>query len=124
MAFAPDQLLLTATKLAQLEAALGGAGTLTRICAEAEADVARYTAGYTLAQESLDGFIRALALFKAFSLVGPVPADIKLQYEKALEELQAIASGQRTNLPRADDPEIAGSPAGQWGSEEKIKFRA
>ena len=125
MAFTVAQLLLTVTKQAQLEAALANPGEdepLERCCAEAEADVARYTSGYVIAQASLDGWIRALALFKAYGLVGPVPADVQQQHDAARRELEAIAAGQRPNLERLEseaEPDITPS-TGHWGSAAKF----
>jgi len=115
-----SELLLTATRQSQLTAALANLGVpapLETCIAEAEADVTRYATGYTLAGAARNGFVRALALFKAFSLCGPVPADIQRQYDEAIAELKAIAAGQRPNL---EQTAAAPSSRGSWGSREKV----
>jgi len=119
-----DQLLLSTDRAAQLTAALSNLGVsdpLGTCLAEALADVARFTAGYVIAEDSANGWTRALALYKAFGLVGPVPQDIKLQYDEALKELTAIAKGDRPNLERTEDG--TRPTAGAWGSEDKLGMR-
>jgi hypothetical protein len=119
-----DQLLLSADRSAQLTAALSNLGVedpLGTCLAEASSDVARLTAGYVIDESSTNGWIRALTLYKAYGLVGPVPTDIKLQCDEVVKELTAIAKGERPNLERAQ----AGTnpTAGAWGGEERLKMR-
>ena len=119
-----DQLLLTATRSAQLTAALANTGIpdpLAACLAEAEADVARFTAGYTIEEDAVTSFVRPLALRKAYALCGPVPSDIEKEHQSALEELRAIAEGKRLNLPRADTGQQ--KPSGAWGSDTQIPMR-
>lgn len=124
MALTVDQLLLTDDRKTQLIAALANTGEdepLERCIAEAEADVARYTAGFTIAQSSLDGWARIIALWKAYLLAElGVPEDIALAYKDAKEELTAIAEGKRPNLPRPTDADTPAPSTGNWGSREKI----
>lgn len=126
MALTVDQLLLTDDRKTQLIAALENTGEdepLERCIAEAEADVARLTAGYTIAQSSLDGWARVIALYKAFLAAElGIPEDIATAYKDVKEELTAIAEGKRPNLPREeDDDETTPSPStGSWGSKDKI----
>jgi len=126
MAFTDDDLLLSPDKAAQLTKALatiGVADPLQYLCDEATADVARFTTGYVLSAESTRSFIRSLALFRAYSKAGPVPADVQRDYEAALKELEAIAKGERPNLARTP-PETGEEPAtGNWGSSTQIKGR-
>lgn len=126
MPFTPDQLLFTATKQAQLTAALANTGVedpLQLCCEEAEADVARLTTGYTIAQESLDGWIRAVALWKAYTLAETgVPDAVQKSYDAAMAELRDIAAGKRPNLPRTDAEEDPSSSVGTWGSRTKLTF--
>lgn len=123
MAFLPDQLLLPPDKQAQLEAALANTGQpdpLGLCCAEAEADVARLTAGYLIERACLDGFIRALALWKAYTLAETaVPDAIQKSYDAAMAELRAIAAGQRPNLPATT---AAPPPSAAWGSRPPLAF--
>jgi hypothetical protein len=121
MAFTEDQLLLSADRAAQLTKALATetvADPLQVLCDEAAADVARMTAGYVLDDLSLGNFTRSLALYRAYSKAGPVPMDVQTDYDAATKELEAIASGKRPNLPRAE----AGTnpPSGQWGGATKV----
>lgn len=123
MAFAESNLLLTEKKLTQLTAALANTGVddpLATCIAEATADVARLTAGFILDEASTNGFIRALALFKAYSLCGSVPDDVDKQYDNAMKELNSIARGERPNLPRVPEAGGGTQSTGGWGSQDKI----
>lgn len=127
MAFTLDQLLLTPDKATQLTAALANlteADPLQLCCTEAEADVDRYTAGYIIAQESLDGWTRAIALWKAYTLAElGVPEAIQKAYEAAISQLKDIATGKMPNTPRPEEEEEApSSDTGGWGSRSKIMF--
>ena len=118
----PSQLLLTDDRQSQLTTALANTGIpdpLAQCISEAEADVARYTAGYVIAQESRDGWTRAIALWKAYTAAElGVPDDIQKSYEATIEELKDIAQGKRPNLPR---PDITPAPGqGAWGSRRRI----
>jgi len=123
MAFSTPDLLLTAKKLAQLKEALGNQTSLDTICAEAEAEVNRLLAGYTVEEAVRKSFIRALALHQAYGLVGPIPDAVQKLYDRAQAELAAIAEGRRPNTPRSDDPRITGAVVGNWGAHDKISFR-
>lgn len=124
MSFTADQLLLTDERKTQLIAALANTGLadpLGTCITEATADVDRYTAGYTIAQSSLDGWIRALALWKAFTVASlGVPDDIQKAYDAAITELKDIALGKRPNLPRTDEADDPNTSTGTWGSATKI----
>ena len=123
MAFEKTNLLLTDARLAQLEAALANVAVTDPLgvaIAEAEAEVIRLTYGYVLAELVMDGFIRALALYKAWSITGSVPEDVRRNYEDAIKELGAISAGERKNLPRVEAPALASPAAGSWGSQPDI----
>jgi len=122
MTFLKADLLLTAGKLSDLDAALSATGIdepLEYCIEEAIADVGRFTSGYLIDDVSVRGWVRALALHKAYSLAESVPADIQKLYDEAMAELKAIAAGERPNLTRmdADDAEVDSC---SWGSADKI----
>jgi hypothetical protein len=126
MAFTESNLLLTDDKKAQLTAALSNgdvADPLGTCIAEASSDVARLTAGFVLDDNSINGFTRALALFKAYSLCGPVPDDIQKQYDDAIKELNSIARGDRLNIPRVPAPATPQntSATGSYGGAKRIR---
>ena len=124
MAFTKFDLLLDAAKMAQLTRALSNlnvADPLQYLCDEAGADVARRTAGYVLDALSLRNFNRSLALYRAYSNAGPVPPDVQKNYDAADKELEAIAKGERPNLPRKTDG--AAAPTGKWGSKTNVPGR-
>lgn len=123
MAFTESNLLLTEKKLTQLTTALANTDIvdpLATCIAEATADVARLTAGFILDEDSINGFIRSLALYKACGLVGSVPDDVDKQYDNAMKELNSIARGERPNLPRVPEAGGGTQSTGGWGSQEKI----
>jgi len=122
---ATSDLLLSQDKAAQLTKALSVLGVhdpLQYLCDEAAADVARYITGYVLEENQVRGFVRSLALFAAYSLANvPVPKDVQTSYDGAIKELEAIAKGERPNLPRVQSPSAGGSASvGGWGSRERI----
>lgn len=124
MAFTDDDLLLSADKVTQLTKALSNmnvADPLQYLCDEASADVARLTTGYVLDDNSVRGFIRALALYRIYGYAGPVPLDVQKAYDAASAELQAIASGRRPNLPRVNTG--VNPPAGQSGTQPYVPGR-
>jgi hypothetical protein len=121
MSLQVSDLKLSADKLAQFADSLG-AGGLQDICDGAAADVARLTAGYALDATSLINFGRAITLFRAYGLVGPVPQDIEKEYTNAWNELQSIARGDRPNLPKVADP-AQNIIAGGYGGDTKIGGR-
>lgn len=124
--FTVDDLLLSPDKAAQLTKALatmGVAEPLQYLCDEAAADVARLTTGYVLDAASVRGFVRSLALFRAYAKAGPVPADVSRDLDAAMKELEAIAKGERPNLPRVEAAEGEASASGKWGSKTAISGR-
>ena len=91
---------------------------------EAVADVARWTRGYVIEEASSKGWIRVLALEKAYLAAElAVPEDIARAAKDSREELAAIARGARPNLPLAEASETPPTGAGAWGSETKIALR-
>ena len=103
MAFTEDDLLLSPDKSAQLTKALSGlnvADPLQYLCDEAAAEVARMTTGYVLDDLSVRSLTRAVALFRIYSFAAPVPVDVQKDYDGATKELEAIAKGERPNLPK------------------------
>jgi hypothetical protein len=126
MATAIADLQLTPDKLAQFATALGDAGNanagMLTLCAQADADVARLTAGYLLDATSLTNFSRTIVLFRAYGFAGPVPEDIDKQYTAVMNELQSIARGDRPNLPKVTDVNLQ-SRAGAAGSARRVHGR-
>jgi hypothetical protein len=124
MSLAVADLNLPAASLAQIASALGdGSGTnaaLLGICNAASADVTRLTNGYVIDAASLTNFGRALALYRAYGQVGPVPPDVEKNYEDAWKELQSIAMGQRKNIPRADDGAPQSTSTGGFGGQRRV----
>jgi hypothetical protein len=122
MAFSENDLLLSPDKLAQLTKALAPTGVpdpVQYFCDEGSGLVARMTNGYIIDPMSMRDMIRAVALFKCYSKAGPVPKDIQKDYDDTMKELQAIAGGERPNLPKVVDP--ASQPiTGGWGSGCKV----
>lgn len=128
MAFTVQDLLLTEERKTQLTSALANLGVvdpLGKVITEAAADVARYIRGYVVADDSQNGWIRVIALEKAY-LAGElgVPEDIASAAKAAREELAAIARGDRPNLPREDLGATPDPNAGAWGSATKLTLRA
>ncbi len=123
MRFLVADLKLTADKLAQLTKALGGGSSTTAdlqdLCDEAAADVARLTTGYVLDELSTKNFTRAIALFRAYGYVGPIPKDVQANYDAAMKELEAIAKGERPKLEQTTGQQT--SSAGNWGSKERLE---
>jgi ribonucleotide reductase alpha subunit len=122
MAFTVAQLALTDDRKQQLEAALANSeleDPLEQAIAEAVSEVSRLTAGFVIEEASLNSWTRKVALYNCFVIAElSVPEDIKDAYDDTMEELRAIASGKRTNLPRIDVTPAPGK--GTWGSAEKI----
>ncbi len=91
-------------------------------CTQADADVARLTAGYVLDPTSVTNMGRAIVLFRAYGLAGPVPPDIEKEYQNTWNELQSIARGDRPNLPKTPNVNLQ-SRAGSAGSNCLIRGR-
>lgn len=122
MAFEKTDLLLTESRLAQLEAALANASVtdpLQVAIDEAGAEVSRLTYGYVIAEAVMDGWIRSVALYKAWTIAGSVPEDIRRDYEATMKELTAISAGERKNLPRVEAPALATPAQGAWGQRRE-----
>lgn len=126
MAFVIDDLLLSPAKQAELTAALANAGVVAPLqyfCDEAAAAVARFTTGYTVDALSLRGLIRSVALFDIYAKANvPAPLDTKDSYDNAMKELEAIAKGERPNLPKTAAAAL-GSKAGTGSSKTYIPGR-
>ena len=126
MTFTVQDLLLSEERAEQLTTALANLGVadpLEKVVVEATAEVDRFTAGYLIPDDAKAGWIRILALHRAFLAAElPVPEDVETAVKAALEELTAIAEGKRPNLPLAptdpDDPVT--TAAGDWGSRPKV----
>ena len=126
MSLTVANLNLPADKLAQFAAVFGDTGgqnaALQTYCTAADADVARMTAGYVLDPNSVIQMGKSLALYRAYADTGSVPPEVKTNYDDAWAELQAIAKGQRPNLPKQADPALQ-SRAGAAGSARRIHGR-
>lgn len=128
MSLQVTDLNLPADKLAQFATALADAGgqnaALQGICDGAAADVTRLTTGYILAAASLTNWGRSIALYRAYSQAqfGEIPKAVADEYKEAMDELTAIAKGERPNLPKTPEPTLA-SRAGAIGGNKKIHGR-
>jgi hypothetical protein len=104
MSLQVSDLQLSADKLVQFANAQGDtSGTnalLQEICNAASEDVNRLTDGYVITANSFTNFARAIALFRAYGSVGPVPPDVEKNYTAAWAELESIAEGKRPNLAK------------------------
>lgn len=127
MPFTVQDLLLTEERKTQLTAALANLGVadpLGKIVGEASADVVRLTRGYVIEEASVNGWIRVLALERAYLVAElGVPEDMATAADAAREELAAIASGRRPNLQLASAPPTAPVSSGSWGSNSKVAIR-
>ncbi len=124
--FTTNDLLLSAEKAAQLTKALsnlGVAAPLQYVCDEAAAEAARLTTGYVIEDNAMRGFVRPLALYRAYGYAGPVPKDVQVQYDAVRAELEAIAQGKRPNLPRVTGTGGTAAPSGKWGAKGYVKGR-
>jgi hypothetical protein len=126
MSLQVSDLNLPADKLVQIATALGDTGSTNAVlqtyCDAAAADVARLSAGYILDDDSTTNMGRAIALYKVYAQIGPVPPDIEKSYEDYWKELQSIARGERPNLPKQSNAAMQ-SRAGSAGSSHRIHGR-
>jgi hypothetical protein len=126
MSLQVTDLNLPADKLAEFATAFGDVSNTNAVvqtyCDDAAADVARLTAGYQLDTSSTRNFSRAIALYRIYGQIGPVPPDVEKSYDDAWKELQSIAKGERTNLPKVPDPNLA-SRAGAIGGSPRLHGR-
>lgn len=122
MAFTVDQLLISAERVAQLTTALATTtvpNPLAQLLTEAESLVADYTQNFTVADDTKLGWVRAIVLNTAYNNAGlACPEDIRKAFEKAQDELVAIATGKRPGLT----PVTAAveQPRGKWASRVKV----
>lgn len=123
MALLVTNLNLPAANLAEIATALGDTGSanaaLQGYCDSAAADVSRLIAGYVIDDLSQVNWGRAIALYRVYGQIGPVPKDIEKNYDEAWKELQSIAKGERINLPKVPVPALA-SRAGAIGGPAKV----
>lgn len=121
MALTTGQLLLTANRQAQLTSALATAEVadpLALLITEAEAEVDRLAAGYTIASEVKDSWARVITIRSAFLAAElGIPEDIQSAYDAAMTELRRLSEDKIENAAAAS-PE-----AGRWGSASKIAIR-
>lgn len=124
MSIAPEELGLDADRIAQLRAALSTPeqpDALEQILAEAEAEVDGLTRGFDVDPIRRRGWLRAVALYRIFTLAGGAPENLAQWYQDTMTELRAIAEGRRENLARENLTPPAQGPF--WGSQEKIATR-
>lgn len=117
-------LLIPDAELSQLTTALANAGVvqpLDDIVAWAAQVVADHTIGYTLSTIRIQGFVRDLTIWRAYTLAGAVSENQTKAYEAAMRELRDIRDG-KFPLPPAT---VATPPAnaGNWGSHTKLCLR-
>lgn len=116
-----SDLLLTAERLAQFNAALG-AGGLDTLIDEAEKYIEARTSGYEIEQQVLDGFMRTIVLRKAHLVTeGAVPEDLKSDYDQVITDLDKIADG-KWPLGRTAHGEVE-PEVGAWGSQTRLAMR-
>ena len=124
--FDDGDLQLSADKVAQFTAALATeevADPLQQLSDEAASKVARLTAGYVLDNNSIFEFIRALAVYNAYTNSGtPCPDDVETRYKSVDLELKEISKGLRVNLPKAPDAALQPN-AGIAGSKRPLHGR-
>lgn len=122
MTFTVSDLLLADDVLAELNDALANSGVVAAVdqcIAEAVALVDSYTSAYTIADDRIKGWVRPVALFKAFSITGQgkSPQGYKDAYEAALAELKDVRDGK---FPYAPATTVATSSTGAWGSQTRL----
>lgn len=125
MSITPEQLGLDPERIEQLRAALSTPeqpDALEQILAEAEAEVDGLTRGWQVDPVRRRGWLRAIALYRVFTLAGGAPESLAQWYESTMAELRDIAAGNRPNLARQDEPED-GSPGPLWGAQPPIPTR-
>lgn len=126
MTFAPADLLLTDEVQGELTQALTNAGMvqpLEQCIAEAQAVVTDYTAAYSIADDRERGWVRAIALWKAFTISGQgkVADAYQKSYDLAMEELKDVRDGKFALAPSAVAPEP--EQVGTWGGTTRISLR-
>lgn len=122
MTFTVSDLLLADDVLAELNDALANSGVVAAVeqcIAEAVSVVTSYTSSYTIDDDRLKGWVRPIALFKAFSITGQgkSPQGYKDAYEAALAELKDVRDGK---FPYAPATATATAATGAWGSQTRI----
>ncbi|HEY4414473.1 MAG TPA: hypothetical protein VGO57_02180 [Verrucomicrobiae bacterium] len=128
MSLQVSDLNLPADKLAQFAKALADASgqnvALQGICDGAAATVSRLTASYQIEDADITNWARSIALYRAYAQAqfGEIPKAIVEEYTETMKELNAIAAGERTNIPKVPDDALAGR-AGKWGSGQAMPGR-
>lgn len=121
MSISTTDLLLPDTELAQLTEALSNVGQdnpLGTCISEAEALVDDYCAQFTVATARKTPWIRAVAIWKAYRLVGVIPDAHQKAYDAAMRELEAVRDG-KFGYPVSSSPPTAAA-GGEWGSDDTI----
>lgn len=123
MTFTVADLMLTDQVQGELEAALANVGLaqpLDQCIAEAQAIVADYIAGYVVSDDRQKDLVRAIALWKAFSIAGQgkAPEGYRAGYDEAMAWLKDARDGKFALVEdeEADDPAASGA----WGSQTRL----
>lgn len=123
MAYTVQDLPIGDALQGKLSAALASASNpepWTNIVAAAEAEVSSYTAQFDVPEALLKDRIAQVAIYRAYTLVGPIPANVKEAYDAAVAWLKDVRDGKFAFEPAADPPAAS---AGAWGSEDQISAR-
>ena len=85
--------------------------------------VGDYTAQFALPDARWLRLMRPIAIYNVQARLEVIPDAVKLAYESALKELEAIRDGKFTDLlPATEDPVVT-VQTGSWGSEPRINIR-
>lgn len=122
-----DDLLIPEDEQQTILAALANSEIVdpwTPAISQAVNKVDAYTAAYVLSADHYKRLVRPIVLWLLYALTGGIPEAKQKLYEDALKELEQIRDGKFTNLTPAPSTPSDSTHAGNWGSEDKIRFRS
>ncbi len=121
MSFAKSDLHVSQDEQDKITAALANATVtdpLQNTIDEEVQTVTDFTSRYTLANERHQRLVRALVLYKLYSLIGDVSKARSDDFDNAMQELRDIRDGKFPELTLADSVAAAGA----WGSQTRLKM--
>lgn len=122
--FKLENLSIGDAELNEVSTALANSGNpdaVTKACKSRDSYVRGRTARYTVPEDDLQRMWQAYVLFDLYTLLaGEMPANRKLAYDEAKEELQLIADGKSTYPLAESQPTIDSQSGADWGSEDRI----